>query len=266
MKISRESLLKIKALLDTYRGQKYDLKLFFKIIEIIRNDKLFNNQIIVIKSRNNVLGMNLSDGSLHYSEDILSFAEQLDLLPQYNALYGEIGELYNKTDLFNYRLLFILFHELAHLKQRDYALKRESEFIVINKLYKQVFYKGIRNIEHYLNNPYDYVFEYNADIEAMRLLQYLFSDNIFLALLNNIEFAGLISSYYDINSGIFLAEKTLNVQRINDKRLIRLHNLPIDVLVHNGLPVDNMVLNEIYGTSGNINPQDLVRTRIKYNL
>lgn len=250
MEITKESLTKIKSSINV--PGKLDLKIYDTIIDILRNDPLYNNPIKFVKNVDDTkAGVDVRTGILHFNDEVIPYAEEF-----YNEYFWLPG--YNKTDAFNYKLIFTLLHELAHLKQVDYAKNDES---IVGKIYREIFSTDGGDEEHYLNNPSDYVFEYNANLEAMRIIRKIYDENIFLITLNGMEFTGLIlGSYYDAETKSFLAEKTFKLLDLDTSEVKKIHDEPIDVLIHHGLPVDNQVLDEIF------DPICLIKARNKYNL
>ena len=252
MEFTKQSLLKIKSLIST--DKKLDFQTYYKIIEILRNDPLFNNPIKYVKSNSDSPAYtDPSTGILYFSDSLIPYSE--NFYKNYSYLPN-----YNDIDAFNYKFLFTLLHELTHLKQCDYA---KNDNGVLGLLYKKVLFEGDIDEEHYINNPRDYVFEYNADIESMKILKMLFSDNDFLKALNYMEFIGLLLNYYyDDTTDSFLAEKTFKLLKITDENIKKVYDKPLNVLIHNGLPVNKNVLNELYE-----NPVlNLIKVRKKYDL
>ena len=111
------------------------------------------------------------------------------LIPHAMNFYNNCSYLpnYNEEDSFKYKFALVLFHELAHLKQRDYAKKEKS---LLGTIYKKCYEEGNRNEDHYNSNPLDYFFEYNANLESTKILSYLFCENEFLMILNYFDFYG----------------------------------------------------------------------------
>ncbi len=250
MEITKESLTKIKSSINV--PGKLDLKIYDTIIDILRNDPLYNNPIKLVKNVDDIkAGVDVSTGILHFNDEVIPYAEEF--YKEYFFLPG-----YNETDAFNYKLIFTLLHELAHLKQVDYAKNDKS---IVGKIYREIFSTDAGDEEHYLNNSHDYVFEYNADLEAMRIIREIYNENVFLITLNGMEFVGLIlGSYYDGKTNSFLAEKTFKLLDLDTSEVKKLHDEPIDVLVHHGLPVNDQICTEIF------NPMQLIKVRDKYNL
>ena len=250
MEITKESLLKIKSAIQV--SEKLNLEIYDTVIEILRNDPLYNNPIKFVKNVDDIhAGVDISTGILHFSDKVIPYAE--DFYKVYSFLPG-----YNEIDAFNYKLLFTLLHELAHLKQKDYAEKDKG---ILGKIYKEILSADTGDEQHYIDNPYDYVFEYNADIEAMRMIKKIYNDNVFLNVLNSMEFASLImSSYYDNETDSFLAEKTFKLLDLDTSEVKKMYDMPVDVLIHNGLPVSDKILDKLY------NPIKLIKTRKKYDL
>ena len=250
MKITKESLLKIKSAISDKR--KLDLSIYETIIEILRKDTLFNNPINYEKNVGNAYAaINMKTGIFHFSDNVIEYAKgfykDYSFLPQYNEI-----------DAFNYKLLFTLLHELAHLKQFDYAKNDEG---ILGKIYRETLLNGNRDEEHYNNNPYDYVFEYNADMEAMKIINNIYAENIFLTSLNYLEFMGLIfNCYFDGEANCFLAQKTFRLFKIDDSDVKKIYNEPINILIHHGLPVNEKILDELY------DPMNIMKLRRKYDL
>lgn len=252
MQLTKDSLIKIKSYITS--TEKLDLSIYETIIEILRNDPLFDNPIKYEKVKDEDIhaGINKTTGELYYSDSVIPYSE--NFYPHLSFLPG-----YNDIDAFNYKLLFTLLHELGHLKQYDYSKNDDG---IIGEIYRNTFESEKINDDYYKKNPYDYVFEYNADMEAMRVMNTLYSDNMFLKALNLIEYLGLLNNvYYDFDKNMFIAEKTYDLLELDSASVKQIHDLPVDVLVHNGLPVRNKVLNKLYG-----NPFSSVKYRKKYNL
>lgn len=251
MEITKDSLLKIRSLITS--DKKLDLNFYYNAIDILRNDSLYNNEIKYKKDDGkDPAWVNIKTHTLHFTDKAIPCSEnkikEFELYPAYD----DIG-------IFNYNFTNILLHELSHLKQLDNAKNDEG---IIGSLYRKI-YEGDRDEEHYRKNPYDYVFEYNADMDAFRISDLLFEDNHFLRTINYMEFVGLIvGHYYDGKTDSFLAERTFKLLNIHDDSIKLVHDLPISTLVHNGLPVSENVLDELYD-----NPvMNLVKVRKKYNL
>lgn len=253
MKITKESLLKIKSLLSS--KEKLGLHIYYDIIEVLRRDPLINNKIKCIKNSGSDIAYTIfKNETIYFTDNVIPFSE---------IFYKDYSYLpeYDEVAAFNYRLVFTLIHEIAHLKQSDYA-KRDKG--IVGLLYKKIIFEGDLDEETYKNNPYEYVFEYNADFEALRILRYLFDDNEFLTYLNFIEFIGVLSSYYDEETDSFIAERTFNLLNIDDDSVKKVYNEPLDVLIHHGLPISKKNLNEIYGDEKTI--EHFVKVRKKYKL
>lgn len=250
MKITKESLTKIKS--SIHVPGKLDLRIYDTIIDILRNDPLYDNPIKFVKNVDDIkAGVDVTTGVLHFNDEVIPYAEEF--YSEYSQLPG-----YNKTDAFNYNLIFTLLHELAHLKQVDYAKNDKG---IVGTIYREIFSTDNGDEEHYLNNSYDYVFEYNADLEAMRIIREIYNGNTFLTALNGMKFMGLIfGSYYDGKTNSFLAEKTFKLLDLDTSEVKKFHDEPIDVLVHHGLPVNDQICTEIF------NPMQLIKARDKYNL
>ena len=235
MEFTKESLLKIKSYISSQK--KLDIQIYDIIIEILRKDPLFNNPIKYIKNENNIpAAINCNTGVLYFSDSVLPYSE--NFYKKYSIFPN-----YNDVDAFNYKLVFTLLHELAHLKQLDYLKYSRG---ILGKIYKKTLLSKNRDDNHYDNNPYDYVYEYNADIEAMRIINKIYQDNEFLFTLNYLEFMSLLTNYYyDDETNVFLAEKTFKLLEIDDSDVKKIYRKPISVLIRHGLPIDVQILDEL---------------------
>lgn len=252
MDISKESLLEIKYILTFLRNQKYDFKVINEIINILRKDSILDNPIDVEITDENTPAYTI-EGVIYFSDYMFIYAQKAI------SLYKNFSN-YNEYDAYNYMLLEIVLHEIAHLSQLDIALKRKSKYDVINDLYYLVLFGGYKDQEHYERNRLRYVHEYNANMEALKILKKLFEKNKFLEYLNNYQFKKLLDNYYITEKKIFIAEQTLDFRHVEDKSIISIHReVPTGILISNGLPIDYKSLNKL-----NIRP--LERTRRKYNL
>lgn len=252
MDISRERLLNIKNILAYIKNKKIDYEIINEIVDILRNDTIFDNPIDVEKIELNTPAY-VMDGTLYYSDFMFRYAQQI--AKRYSS-----HQYYNEVDAFNYMILEVLFHELAHLSQLDIALKRKSEYDVINDLYLLVYFGGHKDQNHYEKHRNSYVHEYNANLEALKLLRELYSNNKFLRNINNLQFEKVLGNYYDNIKKVFIAEKTLDFRHVEDKSIIKIYDdIPTGVLISNGLPIKDR---ELYKLS----TRPLERTRRKYNL
>lgn len=247
MEITKKSLTEIKELLNSYGDKKYDMNVYHNIIEILRSDKSFDNPILLGKGNSDSPAYIIpTEEKLYYSDDVISYSS--DYRKNNYSFFPFLTEL----DCYRYKFIFTLFHELAHLKQCDYALHSKSKYEIINKLYKQVLFNGELNKEHYIDNPYDYVYEYNADLEAANVLLHLFSDNPVLTMINNLEYSSHVCNEfadYDGDKPQFLSEKTYKLLNITDDSIKRYYDLPLEILIHNGLPIKDEILDHIFGNS-----------------
>ena len=253
MEITKDSLLKIKSLITS--NKKLDFNFYYNTIDILRKDILFKNAIKYKKEDSDVPAyVNSENETLYFSDSVIPYSEN------FYKYYISFPE-YDDIEVFNYKFVSTLLHELAHLKQVDYANNDNGN--ILNLLYRKIYYEGERDEEHYKNNPYNYAFEYNADMEAIKISNFLFADNDFLKIVNYMDLVGLLTGYYyDYKTKSFLAERTFKLLNINDESIKKVYDLPIGVLIHNGLPVGEDVLDELYDDPA-IN---LVKIRKKYNL
>lgn len=257
MDISRSSLLKIRELLELYKDRQYDFQLLFYIVKVLRNDVIFDNKILLAKTDRDIPAyVKTMEGVFCYTDKMKSFIE--NHIQNYRGMPS-----YNELEAYNYLFLEIIFHELTHLKQGNYAIEGKSKFQVLNELYYKVLLCGSRDESHYKSNPFQYVHEYNAQMEAFKLLRYLLPDNEFIKYLNDFQFARTFSNYYDSETKMFLVEKTLDAKNIKDKGIIQVHPLPVGIAVRNGLPVNEEVLSELMDTQMDMDKLSLVRSKYR---
>lgn len=247
MVISNESLSKIKELLNLQKQGRFDFGIYSDIINIINENPLFDIHIMH-KQVTSTIPAYTEDGIIYYSNNLISYIEN------YIKNFKSYSK-YDDTQIYNYIFLECIFHEIAHIQQLNIALAKSSEYDILNKLYFELLFCGRRNHDHYDKHRSDYFHEYNANLEALKVLYQIYPNNKFLDLINLFQIKTNLMYYFYKNK--FISERTFDSVGLTDKSIIKVHDVPTNVLIMNGLPVSDEIVKEISN-------EPIQRTRKKY--
>ncbi len=250
MELSNKSIVDIRDFLDSQKVEGCNLSAIPEIIEILDADENFEFTLASQKVESDKHAFEYN-GIIYYSDNLVSTIDKR--VADYRKIFA-----CNEIDLYNFMLLKILLHEVAHVNQKTIALNsRDSKYPSISTMYYMLFFDGIIDKNHYKSNRFQYVFEYNADMEASRLLRKIFLHKFALATLNNALLRRYLQDYY--RDGMFISERTFDAEGIQYDAIEPIGDIPTGLAIMHGLPVSDRVVREIQGA-----PISL--TRRKYDL
>lgn len=237
----------MRQLVDIYsdKNKKGGFSFLKSVVDILNHDELFSNYIEYMLDPFSFV---FSSSNSYFDNNVI-YCNPNEVRKFLNKCIAPFLEEQNEADIYNLYYLYSLLHECSHIEQNMYAYFNDSIYPDVNNLYRKythaMHHLSLYRIKLYEKNSICYAFERSANINAFLELIHIYKENVSLRKFSEMQYIYYMIDGYENKRKKFIspAESTFKLLGIKEK--LDHYDLPFEVLITEGLPVEESLYNEL---------------------